>query len=323
MKDESIHQFILHPSSLRRITAADFVTPPELRAWQLAAHGSGRIGGLRLELRAEAGTTRLGTCYQQVPLRVLPPFRFEAEQPALVYLLNPTAGLLDGDAQWVELTAHSGAHAVVVGQSATRIHPSIHGFATQQWQVRVEAGAVLVLLPGPAIPFQGCRYYQRVAIDLAAGAGLVWGDIWLAGRYARQAASEQFQFRTFLQELTVRRDGGLVFRDRSCWQGPWDAVRAAWHFGTAPACGSLFVTGRLPELPAPSSTGLETAPLFTAAGDTCLRWLGAAEEVTASVVQAALRAGALLAGSRSERWLNGADLAPVHWFSPGVAGLPS
>jgi len=102
---------------------------------------------------------------------------------------------MDGDAHLIHVDAGSGTRAVVVGQSATRIHPSLHGFSTQQWNVHVAADAVLVVLPGPAIPFEGCRYYQRVAIDLEPGAGIVWGDIWLAGRYARGEASEQFQFR--------------------------------------------------------------------------------------------------------------------------------
>src|SRR5207248_1012328 len=177
-----------------RITATDFHIPPELSRWRLADNPAGRIGGVRLELVAVPTGTRLGNCYQQVPLRVLPPFQFTSRQPALLYLLNPTAGLLDGDAQLVQLRAGSATRAVVVGQSATRIHPCLHGFSTQQWAIHVEPDAVLLVLPGPAIPFQGCRYYQRVAIDLAAGAGLVWGDIWLAGRYARGAVSEQFQF---------------------------------------------------------------------------------------------------------------------------------
>src|SRR6516225_3585346 len=94
---------ILHPSSFRRITAADFVTPPELDRWSLAANGAGRIGGVRLELFADPAGTRLGACYQQVPLRVLPPFQFGPDHPALVYLLNPTAGLMDGDGQLVQI----------------------------------------------------------------------------------------------------------------------------------------------------------------------------------------------------------------------------
>src|SRR5262249_48842027 len=135
-----------------RITAADFVTPPEFGDLRLAANAAGRIGGVRLELVDGPTGTRLGRAYQQVPLRFLPPFRFGAEQPALLYLLNPTAGVLDGDAQLIEIDAGPGTRAVVASQSASRIHPCLHGFSTQQWSVHVREGSVLVVLPGPAIP---------------------------------------------------------------------------------------------------------------------------------------------------------------------------
>src|SRR5437016_652620 len=116
-----------------RITAADFVTAPEMGERRLAATAAGRIGGVRLHLITGPKGTQLGSCYQQVPLRILPPFHFGPAQPALVYLLNPTAGLLDGDGHLVQLTAGAGSRAVVAGQSATRIHPCRHGYATQQW----------------------------------------------------------------------------------------------------------------------------------------------------------------------------------------------
>ena len=196
-------------SSAARITAADFVTPPELCDRRLAAEGAGRIGGVRLELAGDATAARLIRCYQQVPLRVLPAFQFGPGQPALVYLLNPTAGLMDGDGQLVCFRAGRGTRTVLVGQSATRIHPCLRGFSTQQWRISVDSGAVLVVLPGPAIPFQDSRYYQRVEIELAADAGLIWGDIWLAGRYAHGATPEQFRFATL--------DPGI---DRSARAGP-------------------------------------------------------------------------------------------------------
>jgi urease accessory protein len=266
-----------------------------------------------MELCHSSRGTVLGSLYQQVPLWVLPPFQFGAEQPALLYLLNPTAGLFDGDGHLVEIVAGPGVRAVVVGQSATRIHPGLSGFCTQQWRLKVAAGAVLVVLPGPAIPFRASRYYQHVDIDLEPGAGLVWGDVWLAGRYSRGAGSERFQFDTLVQDLTVRRDGKLTYRDRFCWRGPWDAATAAWHFGAGPACGSLFVTG-----PVHRDCAVAGAAHFeTAAGDGCLRWLGDAEAVTAAVVTSALRAGAGLAGGcPAVPWLLAtAALAPNHWFS--------
>src|SRR5438874_13069194 len=124
--------------------------PPELLGYRLATDGAGRIGGAVLDLAYTGGITRLVNCYQQVPLRVLT-LGFGPAQPALVYLLNPTAGLFDGDAQRVHIQAGPGTRTLVAGQAATRIHPCLNGFCTQQWQIEVAAGAVLLVLPGPAI----------------------------------------------------------------------------------------------------------------------------------------------------------------------------
>ena len=300
-----------------RITAADFLTPPEFRTWKLAANPAGRIGGVRIQLSGDGSQTRLTDVYQQVPLRLLPPFQVDAAEPALLYLLNPTAGLMDGDAQLVSVSAGAGSRAVITGQSATRLHPCLNSFATQQWSIAVEPGAVLVLLPGPAIPFQGSRYYQRASIELAEGAALVWADIWFAGRYARQHDSEQFQFATLIQELTVHRKGRLIFRDRFCWNGPWNMETAAWHFGGGPACGSVFVSAMLGQEPQGLQPVCRSASFATASGDTCLRFCGDSEAVTASVVGAALQAAAILADAKQRcPWLltsNG--LGPNHWFS--------
>lgn len=298
-----------------RITSEDFLTPPEWQGEQPGQRsGAGRVGGVRLELVHAAGCTSLGRLYQQVPLRVLPPFRFGPSEPALLYLLNPTAGLLDGDAHLVQVEVGQGTRTVVAGQSATRIHPSVGGYCTQQWLLTVQPEAVVVVLPGPAIPFRGCRHYQRVEINLAERAGVVWGDVWYAGRYARAGASEKFQFRTLIQETVVRREGRLVFRDRFCWEGPWDADTAAWHFGGASACGSLLVLGAGGTAWQPPA---QAASFRTAFSDTCLRWQGDSEAVTAQVVATALGAAAAMARQTPEQpWLlSAADLAPSHWFS--------
>lgn len=304
-------------ASAARITAGDFLTPPELRDRRLAADAAGRIGGVRLELQAGPRGMSLAGIYQQVPLRVLPLFQDQGNRPALIYLLNPTAGLLDGDGQLIQLDVGPGARAVVVGQSATRIHPCLTGFATQQWRVRLGEGATLVVLPGPAIPFRGCRYYQRAVIELASGANLVWGDIWLSGRYARGASSEQFQFATMVQDLTTRRADTLVYRDRFAWHGPWDSTTASWHFGGAPACGSVFVARA--HTASLQDTLRERGDVVfpTAANDLVERRQGSSEGVTAAVVRSALLAGAVLAeGEGAVPWLlPGHDLAPNHWFT--------
>ncbi len=307
-----------------RISASDFVIPPDLRRWPLAAEGAGRIGGVRLELTAGPAGARLGACYQQTPLRVLPPFPFGPGQPSLLYLLNPTAGLMDGDGHLIELHAHPGARAVVVGQSATRIHPSVKGLCTQQWRVRVGRGASLVVLPGPAIPFRDCRYYQRVEVDLEAGSGLLWGDVWLAGRYARGKESERFRFALLRQDFLIRREGRLVFRDHFDWRGPWDDAAAAWHFDGADACGSLFATASATGPSSAAEAGAEGACFPTAARDSCYRWRGPSETVADAVVRTALRLAPTRTDGPPDAWLSGHGLAPCHWFShagASAAGL--
>ena len=54
----------------------------------------------------------------------MPPFVLDSEPASLLYLINLTAGLMDGDGHLIEITARAGTRAVVTGQSATRIHPA-------------------------------------------------------------------------------------------------------------------------------------------------------------------------------------------------------
>lgn len=304
-----------------RITRQDFVTPAEFRGLEGTVNPAGRVGGARIELVQSGDETRLGACYQQIPLRVMPPFSFDSESAALLYLINLTAGLMDGDEHLIEVAARAGTRAVVTGQSASRVHPALAGYASQQWAVEVEEGACLVVLPGPTIPFRGSRYYQRGRVDLAPTARLIWGDIWLPGRYERGDLSEQFQFDCIVQDFEVQRAGQLIYRDRFCWDGPWTNAEVGWYWGGALACGSLFVAGPAPEtFPDPVPTCRRSVfPLET--GEYCLRWCGDPNAVIADLVRIALQLAAhATSGPDAPPWLlTSTDLAPNHWFSTPVA----
>jgi urease accessory protein len=299
------------------IEREDFLTPPEFAGLNLAQNPTDRIGGAKLELARVGDETRLGFCYQQIPVRLMPPFVFDSEVASLLFLINLTAGLLDGDGHLIELKALRGANAVVTGQSATRVHPALGSFSTQQWVVDVEEDACLVMLPGPAIPYQGCRYYQRGRVSLAPRARLIWGDIWLAGRYERGAQSERFRFERIVQDFEARRDGELVYRDRFCWNGPWSPEVAGWHFGGNLAAGSLFVAGPMPgALPDPPSD-VRRSIFRLDTGESCIRWCGSPAAVTTDLVYVALKLAAeWSAGPGAPPWLlESNNLTPNHWFS--------
>jgi urease accessory protein len=308
-----------------RITAEDFVIPAGYGGLRLAERSAGQIGGVHLTLIATEGKTGFGPIYQQVPLRVLPPFSFPGEPASLVYLINPTAGLLDGDGHLVEIDAGQGTRAVITGQSSNRIHPAVNSFSTQQWRVRAAPGSQLVILPGPNIPFRGCRYHQRAVIDLEGDARLIWGDTWTPGRYARLGdLAEFYEFVRIIQQLAVRRDGELVYRDHFTWDGPWDKTTARWYLGEGPAgrgamtgTGSLFVTGTVELPPLGPGTPLERVSLPLDSGDTLIRWCGPVPELTADVATTAFRLAAAWSGNRdAPPWLIGSNhLVPNHWFS--------
>ena len=181
----------------------------------------------------------------------------------------------------------------------------------------VEDDACLVVLPGPAIPFRGCRYYQRGRVDLAPRAQLIWGDIWLAGRYDRGELSERFQFERIVQDFEARRAGRLVYRDRFRWDGPWTADDAGWYFGGALASASLFIAGPVPEcFPRPvrryGGRSFGSTP-----ANSCMRWCGPPAAVTSDLVDHGPAAGRQLDNrARRAPWLStSSGLAPNHWFS--------
>jgi urease accessory protein len=297
------------------ITRAEFLTPPEFRGLERTGDPAARVGGARFELVRSGDETRLGTCYQQIPVRVMPPFSFDAEPAALLYLINLTAGLMDGDAHRLEVTARAGTRAVVTGQSATRVHPALASFATQQWAVRVEDDACLVVLPGPTIPFRGCRYYQRGRVELATTARLIWGDVWLPGRYDRGALSERFLFDRIVQDVEVRRAGRLVYRDRFRWDGPWTADDAGWYFGGHLATAGLYAAGPVPADLPPADPAVRRSVLRLADGGACLRWCGHPTAVTADFVRVALTLAGQWTGGAGPWLLDSNALAPNHWFS--------
>jgi urease accessory protein len=282
-----------------RITRDELLTPPEFRGLHPAVHQAARVGGARIELVRVGDETRLGRCYQQVPVRLMPPFVVDSEPASLLYLINLTAGLMDGDGHLIEITARSGTRAVVTGQSATRVHPAVASYATQQWTVDVEDDACLVVLPGPVIPFRGSRYFQRGRVELAPRSRLIWGDIWLAGRYDRGELSERFQFERIVQDFEARRGGLLVYR------------------------GSLFVAGPVPEALPDAAPSVRRSVFRLDSGDSCVRWCGPPPAVTSDLVSIALSlaAGWTVKTGALPWLLASSGLAPNHWFSTPVAGI--
>ena len=133
---------------------------------------------------------------------------------------------------------------------------------------------------------------------------MIWGDIWLPGRYERGVLSERFQFERIVQDFEVRRAGRLVYRDRFRWDGPWTPEEADWYFGGALASASLFVAGPMPESLPEAGPDVRRSVFRLESGDSCMRWCGPPAAVTADLVDTALRLAASWTGGPEARpWL--------------------
>ncbi len=154
---------------------------------------------------------------------------------------------------------------------------------------------------------------------------MIWGDIWLAGRYDRGELSERFQFERIVQDFEARRGGRLVYRDRFRWDGPWTGDDADWYFGGALASASLFVAGPVPEALPEAASAVRRSVFRLDSGESCIRWCGHPAAVTSDLVSTALwLAASWTVGPDAPPWLLASSgLAPNHWFSTPVAEASS
>src|SRR3954469_4661232 len=153
---------------------------------------SGMTGSLRLVLGLDgAGRCALRENYSTQLHRWLHLAPGGAPEEGVVYVLNPTGGILQGDTLDAEIRVEAGAHAIVTTPSATKIHPMDGRGAVSKTGLRVEKGGVLEFVPEPVIPFAGSSYVEDLAIDVAEGGKLLAWEVLAPGR---QAKGEMFEY---------------------------------------------------------------------------------------------------------------------------------
>jgi urease accessory protein len=173
--------------------------------------------GMSGRLRLVVGLDGLGRCalreqFDSQLHRVLQLIPGRAPQEGLVYLLNPTGGIVQGDDLEADIRVEAGAHAIVTSPSATRIYGMDRGEAFSRTRLRVGTGAVLEYLPEPLIPYAGARFVEDLELEAEPGARALAWEILSPGRRARgeSLAYERLEFR-----LKVREGGQTVLRERS------------------------------------------------------------------------------------------------------------
>src|SRR5262245_15429739 len=177
-----------------------------------------------------------------------PPFRIGRVLPdgdgVHLILASSAPGIFGGDVLQQTVVVQSGARVRLTSQSAMQVHAKdTAAVATLASTYRVEDGGQLQCEWDPVIPFSDAQPHQRILIDLAGEATLLWSDALMAGR---EASGERWRFVSLAHELRVVRAGTLAYLERYRIAPGTDRPRHRWigdegcYFGTLLATGGAF-----------------------------------------------------------------------------------
>jgi urease accessory protein len=201
---------------------------------------TGMVGALRLVIGLDGkGRCSLREQYSSQLQRVLQLIPGEAPEEGLLYVLNPTGGVLQGDRLEADVRVERGAHAVVTAPSATKVYRAERLSAESHTRLHVAAGATLEFLPEALIPYSGSRYVEHLSITVEPGGRLLLWELLAPGRAAR---GELFDYEELGFRLELREGDSVVFRERADLRPSRDkfpslAMGPATHYGVLLAVG--------------------------------------------------------------------------------------
>ncbi len=169
-----------------------------------------RFGQLDLHFARRGQKTVLLRDVQKAPLMIVRPFELPCGT-LMVFIVNPTGGVLGGDHSEIRVTVGEGAKVVILTQSATRVQPSPDGAAAvQHIFFEVGAGARLEYYPERTIPFAGSRFAQDIQVNLAATSEFGLTESLASGRVQM---GERLTFGSYASRVAIYRDQQRIFLD--------------------------------------------------------------------------------------------------------------
>jgi urease accessory protein UreH len=216
------------------------LTPDPVHADRRPAGAVGRQARLELVFGVRRGRTQLTHAYAEPPFRVGHVFR--DGDAVRVILVCAAPGVFGGDFLQQTIVVEEGARVALTTPSALQVHAAAEGGVARLCSAfRIAAGGQLQCEWEPIIPFAGARLQQKIAIDAADSAHVLWSDAQMSGR---SATGEHWRFDAVSHELSFVRGGALEYLERyevtpaDCDPvARWCASEAEW-FGTVLASGS-------------------------------------------------------------------------------------
>ena len=126
-------------------------------------------------------------------------------------------------------------------QAFTKVYKATDGqVARQELAGHIEAGACVVSLPDPVVPYSDSIFVQEQVWHLSAGASLVLLDGGTAGRGER---GEQFHYSSYTSNISIYLENELVLAERLRLQPKQQIPDRVGAFGPYTAFANAFIVG--------------------------------------------------------------------------------
>ncbi|MEO9365241.1 MAG: urease accessory protein UreD [Nitrososphaera sp.] len=222
--------------------------PPEVSAYearlaQLDVGRSGKTGLLYLMLESDPidGRTVIKEKFSKVPLVVLKAMYLEESLPSMayVYIMSPSGGILQGDRYRIDIMLKNKALLHVTTQGATRIYRMNKNYATQMINIYVDKDCYMEYIPDQIIPYRDSRFYQKVNLNVHEHATLVYSEIIVPGRVAR---NEAFQYDIcYMKTIARNQYGNIRFMDNVVLEPKKNNLKTMGILGEHDVVGNIYI----------------------------------------------------------------------------------
>ncbi len=184
--------------------------------------------------------TRMLRAEHAGPLRVQRAFHPEGPEGSChAYVLHPPGGIVGGDRLGLTVDVAAGAGALLTMPGANKLYRALPGTeARLDQRFTVGQDARCEWLPQETIVFDGAQAVSRTDVVLHERATFAGWEIVCLGRPASSAPFLRGELRS---ELSVRRDGRLIFLERARYRGGDALLEAAWGLSGQPVIGTFVV----------------------------------------------------------------------------------
>ena len=212
-----------------------------------------------VEVNRVGGRSRLTSCLAVAPLKILSP-KVEADYSTAI-LSSYGGGLVAGDCARLRVRCGREAKLFLGTQAFTKVYKATDGqVARQELAGHVEAGACVVSLPDPVVPYADSAFVQEQVWHLDAGASLVLLDGGTAGRGER---GEQFHYNSYTSNISIYLENELVLVERLRLQPKQQTPDRVGAFGPYTAFANAFIVGDPTRSAVEEVLRRDLAPLIT------------------------------------------------------------